>query len=287
MSIIITFADKQYYFTPNMKYLLTSLLFVFVIFKSYPQIKMAGSYAITAICKDGIVMGADTRGTFLLKNTDSVLAYYDTIPKIFVIRNCILNVMGLVGLGDRFMSSYIDEFSLSLHDNLPPQDCLRQLSIFLNSKYPQYSNDILKLKMFAIGYQGDSAILCNMNGNSGMCAIDLGIGMADTLTNFGDNRKYDNEYCIKKKCTQVAKLIEKEILSYAIKQSKTDKVGGPIMLIMVGRDNKITWLNHKSPHNKFDTVSELFKAYILGKNKINFKSDEAKKYVYNAFYPTK
>src|SRR5437870_1301326 len=86
----------------QVKYLFSILLIINYGYMGSAQIKFKGTYSIGAICKDGVVLAADSRGAFLRDGTS--VAYFDDIQKVFIVKNCLLSIVGLIALGDRFVS---------------------------------------------------------------------------------------------------------------------------------------------------------------------------------------
>src|ERR1035437_6538149 len=263
-----------------MKYLIVLLLLTTSnksFSQDYKKISMGGSYMLAAICKDGIVIGADSRGTFLYPNTDSVLAYWDTIPKVFVVKNCILSVAGLVALGDKFLSYYINEFSATLNGNISPPDCIKKFKEYLNNKFPQLKKEVIRLRLFAGGYYKGVPIISNELEQT---AKNFGVGTPDDLTNFGNKKKYNNFFCATHSSNEVATLMAKEIKEYPIKQHQTYKIGGPIVVAKVYSNNKITWHQNRPSAKRWIDTFELIRAYCTGKITIHFLSEQTTDYLF-------
>jgi len=89
------------------KIILSVLLFSFIT--SYSQTNIKGSYFIAAICKDGIVIGADTRGA-VLDSLSRPYGYFDSVQKVFALKSTILAEAGYISLHQRFFADYIQEF---------------------------------------------------------------------------------------------------------------------------------------------------------------------------------
>ena len=72
--------------------LLYALFFLsFIVAKSQTQLINHGSYSIAVVCKDGIIVGVDSRASFTKKSDTfklekNPLAYYDSVNKIFCFR---------------------------------------------------------------------------------------------------------------------------------------------------------------------------------------------------------
>jgi len=77
--------------------------------------------------------------------------------------------------------------------------------------------------------------------------------------------------------------IEKCIQEYAIKYSKNETVGGPIMILQIKPDNTFVWLKNKPNKKPYLDGKDLFSAYKNGDLNIHFNSSDAK-HNFEAFY---
>jgi hypothetical protein len=235
------------------------------------KIEYGGTYFISAICKDGIVVGMDTRGVFL--KGDIVLAHFDSVQKVFVVRNCLMSVAGLIAIGDRFISSFIDEFETTLPNEITPNELLIQFHNFFLSRYPHFKKDFERLRCVSYGYVGDTPVICALDVKK--CVSDSGIATGDELSNFGPGKEYDKIFCKGHSSDEVANLIEESIKQYAIVNNKTEKVGGDIMLIKITPD-KISWIKNSPKKKNWNTTWDLIKEYKKGNVPITFVSESYK-----------
>src|SRR5580693_7621216 len=83
--------------------------------KQLQPLRIKGSFVIAAICKDGIIVASDSRGT--LKDREGRrIAYYDTNQKIFPIGAKLIADTGYASLNDAkvsFLSALMSRFSHS------------------------------------------------------------------------------------------------------------------------------------------------------------------------------
>jgi len=83
--------------------------------KQLQPVRIKGSFVIAAICKDGIIVASDSRGT--LKNREGRrIAYYDANQKIFPIGDKLIADTGYASLNDAkvsFLSALMSRFSHS------------------------------------------------------------------------------------------------------------------------------------------------------------------------------
>jgi hypothetical protein len=240
--------------------------------KEFFRIKLSGSYYIGAICKDGIIVGADSRGTFLDGN-NNVMAYFDTVQKVFALKRCIVSVAGLIAVGDRFVSDYLTEFEKTLPDSITPSEILSKLEFFFRTKYPDNISEFGQLHIVSYGFSKSDPVICAMDLRQ--CVLGSGVATGDSLTLFSS--KYDAEFCRKHTCIEIAPLIEREIKKYAINQRIPFKVGGPIMIVQVRLNGKISWMRNKPKRPNWRTINDFISEYQKGRIEIHFRSDEFRK----------
>ncbi len=87
----------------------------------FAQIKQKGhgTYVIAAVCKNGILIGADTRCSYKLYEVnhlipDEHLAYFDTIQKIFPLKRFVIANEGDVTFDTLMFYHFIKEFDTSI-----------------------------------------------------------------------------------------------------------------------------------------------------------------------------
>lgn len=233
-----------------------------------------GSYAIVALCKDGIVIGSDSRGTITIDNIE--YAFFDHNQKVFIIRNCVLSITGLIALDKRFIWDYVQEFSQTISEDLKADDLLSRFAIFMQ-KYPSAQNDLKKLGLISVGYFNGESTMCGVSvkDGKGTCNTPGGIATPDTLSKF--HKEYDNEFCKQKTCDELMPIVEKEILEYAKRNNKTNSVGGPISLLKIDIKGNISWIKNKPVPSKWINFNDFVADYKAHKVKLNFIFKEAKK----------
>jgi 20S proteasome alpha/beta subunit len=242
------------------------------------QLNLKGTYSIAAICKDGVVLSADSRGAFL--RADTSIAYFDSIQKVFVVRNCLLSVVGLIALGDRFVTDYVTEFEKTLNKDISPDSCIISFMTYL-SQFPKIKDDLSGLNILTAGYKNGQPAICYIvaKTGSGQCAIDSGIALQDKKINFGKGTIYDEKYCLNHTCKEVSNVIEKAILDYAKKENKTSSIGGKVSIVSILKNKKIVWVKNMPIRQRWKTTKEFISDYNSGKVKVTFVSSDARGYL--------
>jgi len=265
---------------PLVAFTLLGILLCSVTCKS--QLLSTGSYSIAAICKDGIVIGADTRGASYYQAKGIIfkepLAYYDTIQKVFIVKNYVLSTTGAIIIGDKFVSYYIKQFSLSLPDDVNMQSFIKLFYNFMGKNCPSFGKEFLDLQIIWCGYENRKPEICAIRNGHYQCIVDSGSIQTDSANHFGDS------YSRKLTCNEATKLIENSIYRHAQKHKLTYSIGGPIMILKITPDNKIEWLKNKKLTPNLDTKEQLYQACKNNKLNIHFTSPENKIIFDSAFF---
>ncbi len=243
---------------------------------SQDSLKVRGTYFIGAICKDGIVIGVDTRENLMTSNKKfpgGFLAYYDTIQKVFSINNFIIANQGNAFFGGKSLHFYLKRFSSSeFAANCNTLNALEKIDSFFKFQYPLLEQPFLSVVSITGGYVDGKAIICALWHQKVLCVAKSGSIASDTKSNF--LKLYDSNYS----CVKMAKVIEKCIYEVARKTNSTKMIGGPIMVLKITKDNKVHWIQHKPNTKPFDDFSEVLKAYKENRLKMVFYSKDAETY---------
>jgi 20S proteasome alpha/beta subunit len=132
-------------------------------------IRIKGSFVIAAICKDGIIVASDSRGT-LKDSQGRRVAYYDINQKIFPLGDKLIADTGYASLNDpklSFLSALMSRFAESplSHVNVDqlPDSYFKFVSLALPVAGAQSAK--IQTLVFA-GYQKDKPLLCIYDGES-------------------------------------------------------------------------------------------------------------------------
>jgi 20S proteasome alpha/beta subunit len=249
-------------------------LFLFFCCDCYNQIHSHGSYWIGAICKDGIVIGADTRQHITYPNNpDSTLAYYDTVQKVFAINNFLIATEGDATIGGRYVYYYLNEFKNSQYGDCNILNCIQKLDTFFKSTYPLVENQFLTLKINVVGYIKNTPFLCVYAKNDIKCIKDSSFACVTSKCNMA------KRYSFKYDCKEMGDIIEKEIRLFANKYGLSKEIGGPIMVLKITPDNQFHWVKNKPTTTPWEYATDFYTAYRNKKLRIRFTSKSAKLYI--------
>jgi hypothetical protein len=132
-------------------------------------IRVKGSFVIAAICKDGIIVASDSRGT--LKDRDGRrIAYYDINQKIFPIGNKLIADTGYASLNDpklSFLSALMSRFAKSPLSHVQIDQLPTSYFEYANAALPAAGAESAKAQtLIFAGFKRNRPIVCIYQGES-------------------------------------------------------------------------------------------------------------------------
>lgn len=247
----------------------------------FSQIHCKGTYLFAGICKDGIVIAADSRVAFfpddrLLPST--AFAYFDRVQKLWPLKRIALCTAGPSMFNDRFMEYYIEQFRKTILNDSTGVYALQAFLNFIKYNFPNQYSQFLKLKIITAGYtDGKPGLYAYHDGK-----IDYLIGggafiESDNTFDFG---KYYRE---KYTCKKMARILVRKIGARAKQLNLTTTVGGPIMILRISPNNTFMWLKNPPSKPQRKVLTDLVDDYKSGKLKIQFTTEKDKNEFLNKF----
>lgn len=222
--------------------------------------RIKGSFVIAAVCKDGIIVASDSRGT--LKNGQGQrIAYYDVNQKIFPIGNSVIADTGYASLNDpkiSFLSALMTDFASSPRSHSRPEHLPNSYFKYVDAALPADGADSAKVQtlMFA-GYDRSKPIVCIYKGESSrkVACRSSGYFASPSIKIVGlkgvGSLSFD----------QAARVMRQAINSYAASISP-GPVGGPVVVRVITPSRSKWWGSH--PHwpdwSSFDDLARDYQA---------------------------
>jgi len=137
--------------------------------KNSAPIRVKGSFVIAAICKDGIIVASDSRGT--LKDREGRrIAYYDINQKIFPIGNKLIADTGYASLNDptlSFLSALMSRFAKSPLSHVQIDQLPSSYFEYANAALPPAGAESAKVQtLIFAGFKKNRPIVCIYQGES-------------------------------------------------------------------------------------------------------------------------
>lgn len=250
-----------------------SLIYSLLLFSQY---KVEGSIVVAVICKDGIVIGADSRATFVDDN-GIVLGYTDGMQKIFTARNFVMASTGLISLSkDKYLLHYYKKFDSSLIDDIPTmQSAIFKLhAFFKNQDSTVYKNFQKTFRTYCMFESDIPRLAFAYNGSVRPVQDFYSLEPFPELERVVDSLKFFT-------FIQVEKLIEQGIRNFTIRKNRQHYIGGPIIFLRMQRGNIFTWSKSSSTLFRWQNVCDFRKDYLNRRVKMTFIEPEYKNYLKN------
>lgn len=207
-------------------------------------VRIKGSFVIAAICKDGIIVASDSRGT--LKNSQGHrIAYYDVNQKIFPIGNSVIADTGYASLNDpkvSFLSALMSDFASSPRSRTRLEQLPSSYFTYVNAALPADGADSAKVQtlMFA-GYDRGKPLLCIYKGESNrkMACRSSGYFASPNIEIVGLKGVASLSF------DRAARVMRRAINNYAASISP-GPVGGPVVVRVITPSRSKWWGSH--PH---------------------------------------
>lgn len=219
--------------------------------------KISGSFVITAIGSDGIIMASEARANIFDRRDikQEPIGYFDTIQKVFPKNNMAIAETGQGVIADVFFSALINDFYTKL-DNCSADNILPSLIDYANSFLPkEIHHDFFNQKLFSAGYHNSIPTICHFNNQQipNLGCITEGYIQSDK-TIFGD------KYSSKMNCRELAQLADEAIKEYASHFDRWKTIGGPTSVLQITQ-SKTEWLLNQPVTPKWTYVHEFIADY--------------------------
>ena len=209
-----------------MKLFLLILLFIpcLCFSQSRRKANIHGTVLISAIVDDTIIVVADSRGS--VSDKGKVIAYIDSIPKIFPFSNGVISISGGTMLGTTYNSQVVADFNHQLSRQGSFTAHMRAFEKYLETHYPLNRMDTANEFFMGAGYEEGHPILISFNRRSGFFASQnfLKAGLM-----VSDGRVLDFMHfpaAGRPSALQVAAIFEQSIQDFSKTDKKTATVGG-------------------------------------------------------------
>lgn len=227
-----------------------------------------GTFIITVICNDGILIASDSRAAFTIGKGDSekVYAYFENHLKIFTIGNFKIAASGAAILNKRSMDDIVKKFNKSHQPDSSLENTFKTFHFFLNTKMDVPDSTIFaECHFFMAGYEKQRPVLLGIINGKYIKETRLG-HVINTDTTFRNYFKIPKT--IEYTCNVISPILESAILKFA-KDKNDYKIGGPIHIIQIKPDNSFYEIKSFKPV-KFRTIKKQVGAILNKKLKVEY-----------------
>jgi hypothetical protein len=212
-----------------------------------------GTFIGAVICQDGIVMGSDSRMTFV-DRTGRAFGYVDGFPKIYVDNGAAVAVTGLTSVESELFSSFVDRNRFLMER--PVNEILYGFGLWL-----PFTNSN-SVGLISAGFIDGKPMICSKSpiapqncSNAGFISNKNSASLRDTLTKMGRAPT----------TAEAADALKIAIDEY----SRTDPtVGGPVSILKLTKENAPQWLANLSPDNSLTQICDVVREHRAGRRRI-------------------
>ena len=191
-------------------------------------IRIKGSFVIAAVCKDGIIVASDSRGT-LKDHQGRRIAYYDINQKIFPVGDKLIADTGYASLNDpkiSFLSTLMSNFAASPSSRVAVDALPDSYFAYASSVLPASGAASARLQtLFFGGFKNGQPMLCMYQGETNR---QTKCRLSGYLSSPGQTiSKLENVGSLS--FEQAAQIMRKTIDDYAA-AVQPGSVGGPVVI---------------------------------------------------------
>jgi 20S proteasome alpha/beta subunit len=218
--------------------------------------RFGGTFIGVIVATDGIVIGSDSRSTFLDSDGNAV-GYVDRIPKIYASHNAALAAAGLASVEGELFSSFIRRNDRLLDKSA--DEILHDVALRLPLR------NTTNVVMLSAGFvDGDPTICAKIPVEPQSCRND---GYFSNKSSPGLRRWFEGRHGRPASTAEAAEALERAIREAGDLDSA---IGGPISLLHVAKDGTLRWIKNPPTDNGWTRVCDIVDAYRSGKAPIFF-----------------
>jgi hypothetical protein len=215
-----------------------------------------GTFIGVIVAEDGIVMGSDSRSTFV-DSAGKPVGYVDRMPKIYVKGGAAIAVAGLTSVEDELLSSFISRNDYLLDSSV--DEILYDVSLKLPFRN---TNSVL---MLSAGLSGGEAMICaKVPIDPPTCRKS---GYYTNKNSPGLRRWFEGRRGHVGTVREASEALEKAIREAA---DLDPTIGGPITLLELSNAGNPHWLQNPPNDNGWTRVCDVVAAYRKGRIPIFF-----------------
>ena len=218
--------------------------------------KFGGTFIGVIVAEDGIVVGSDSRSTFL-DGSGKPVGYVDRIPKIYVSHGAALAVAGLTSVDDELFGGFIRRNEHLLDSS--PNEILYDVALKLPLR------NTTNVVMISAGYvHGEATICAKVPVEPQSCRKTGYFANKDSP---GLRRWFQSRGGRGTTLREAAPALERAIREAA---DLDTAIGGPISLLGMSPDGSDQWIQNPPNDNGWTRVCDIVTSYRSGTTPIFF-----------------
>jgi hypothetical protein len=218
--------------------------------------RFGGTFIAVIVTQEGIVVGSDSRSTFVTSAGKSV-GYVDRMPKIYMNHGTAVAVAGLTSVDDELFSSFMRR-----NDDLL-ESSVNEILYDVALKLP--FRNTTNVLLFSAGFNGDEPTICAKAPVEPQSCRKSGY--------YSNKESPSLRRWYLARNGEIATSGEAAVaLEHAIRDAADldSTIGGPISLLLVSKSGSARWLQNPPNDNGWTRVCDVVTAYRSGKAQIFF-----------------
>jgi hypothetical protein len=239
-------------------------IIIILIFFSFGVFCQTGTLLIGTITNDEILLAADSRSVYFESDDHTIppIVYFDSVPKIFRIKQFAIAIAGTSVIGKTFYKDIISDYNKTLFLDTSLYKTLNDFSSYLHNRFPKDSFPEIMSNSFIIGgYVNNKPQLISLVHSKDTIVRQFSGTISSASTN-----KYAARHINKK--ISIYQKLENTIYDFAIGENRTVDIGGPISIISISIGNNLTWKQNDFSNWKYKNLNDFYNAVKLDKIKI-------------------
>jgi hypothetical protein len=226
---------------------------------SAQEARFGGTFIGAIVCADGIIIGADSRSTFI-DSTGKHIGYVDGISKVFANQGTAFAVSGLTSVGDELFPTFVrrNDFLLTR----PSNEILFGVSLWLPV------DNASQVLLISAGFVDDKPTICTKDPTNPQVCRNTGIitnKQSPSLAHWQSTLKSMPSY------QEAARALKQAILESA---AADPTVGGPIALLHVRNNAAPEWIENGSQDSGWTRICDIVTDYRHNKTAIGFSNSK-------------
>jgi hypothetical protein len=222
---------------------------------SAEEATFGGTFIGAVIAEDGIIIGSDSRSTFL-DESGAHIGYVDGMSKVFVKHGTAFAVSGLTSVGDELFGSFVRRNDFLL--DRPVNEVLHSVAVHLPLK------NATNVLLLSAGFVDGEAMICAKDPINPQVCHRKGFIVNKRSASLN---QWQSNLDRLPKAQDAAAALRQSILEFS---AADPGVGGPLAIVRLSRDAPPQWLENGSQDHNWSRICDLVADYRRNRAQIGF-----------------
>jgi hypothetical protein len=226
---------------------------------SAQEARFGGTFIGAVVCADGIVIGADSRSTFI-DGDGRHIGYVDGISKVFAKQGTAFAVSGLTSVGDELFPTFVrrNDFLLTR----PSNEVLFGVSLWLPI------DNASQVLLISAGFVDDKPMICAKDPTNPQVCRDTGVITNKPSTSL---KQWQSTLNGMPSYREAARALKQAILESA---AADPTVGGPVALLHLRNNAAPEWIENGTQDGGWTKICDIVTDYRHNRTAIGFTNSK-------------